>query len=298
MKCFYHNDLDGRCAGSIVAQYENNYNKEDFFEVDYVMTLPLDIIEEDERVYFVDYSFKKDTMWQLEQILIKTVDVIWIDHHTSSLNLEKELSWIKNIKGYRKDGISGAALTYMYLYDKDFDDIPYHIKLVSDYDCWKYKYEPNTTYFKLGIETEDYDALDNVWKTLLNYPTYHSFNTSNNYNSTIALCNNLIDLGNLIKTYIDNDNTYYREHFAYESEIEGHKCLVVNKKSNSWIFGDKYSEYPLVMVWVFNGEKYTYSIFSSNKDIDCSKIAEKYGGGGHKGAAGFSSTELLFKKIG
>jgi oligoribonuclease NrnB/cAMP/cGMP phosphodiesterase (DHH superfamily) len=37
MKCFYHNDLDGRCAGSIVAKYENNYNKEDFFEVDYVM---------------------------------------------------------------------------------------------------------------------------------------------------------------------------------------------------------------------------------------------------------------------
>ena len=46
MKCFYHNDHDGRCAGSIVAMYENNYNKEDFYEVDYVMNLPLDIIKE------------------------------------------------------------------------------------------------------------------------------------------------------------------------------------------------------------------------------------------------------------
>lgn len=38
------------------------------------------------------------------------------------------------------------------------------------------------------------------------------------------------------------------------------------------------------------------AIYSSNKEIDCSKIAESFGGGGHKGAAGFSSDELLFKK--
>ena len=51
------------------------------------------------------------------------------------------------------------------------------------------------------------------------------------------------------------------------------------------------------MVWVFNGTKYSYSIFSSNLNVDCSKIAEKYSGGGHKGAAGFSSDELLFKRV-
>lgn len=78
---FYHNDLDGRCAGSIVALYERNFNKENFFEVDYVMELPLDKIQKGERVYFVDYSFKKDTVWQLMEVLKKTSDVIWIDHH-------------------------------------------------------------------------------------------------------------------------------------------------------------------------------------------------------------------------
>jgi len=51
------------------------------------------------------------------------------------------------------------------------------------------------------------------------------------------------------------------------------------------------------MVWVFDGKKYSYSIFSSNPNIDCSKIAESYGGGGHKGAAGFSSDELLFRNL-
>jgi len=288
LKCFYHNDDDGRCAGSIVAQYENNYNKKDYFEVDYIMQLPLDKIKENERVYFVDYSFKKDTVWQLEEILKKTKDIIWIDHHLSSFKLEEELPWTKNIKGIRQDGISGAGLTYMYLHNCGFDDLPYYIQLVSDYDCWLYKYEPNTTYFKIGLGTEDNDALDDIWKAL-----YESF--VDNVCLSIST-GTLIEKGKIIKQYIDSENTFYREHYSYETEIEGLKCLVVNKKSNSWVFGDKINEYPLVMVWVFNGVKYSYSIFSVDNNIDCSKIAEKYGGGGHYSAAGFSSDELLFRK--
>lgn len=282
MKCFYHNDLDGRCAGAIVAKFENNYNPEDFIEVDYVTPLPLHKIKDGERVYLVDYSFKKDTLWQLEDIFWRTRDVIWIDHHTSSLNLESEKTWLKTVKGIRQEGISGAGLTYMYLYNCDFELIPYAVKLVSDYDCWIYKYEPNTTYFKIGIETYKYDALDTIWHKLLeDNPIQYQ----------------IIQDGEIIKSYIDRDNNSYRKNHAYETEIEGLKCLVVNRKTNSWIFGEKYNEYSIVMVWVFNGEKYIYSIFSSNPNVDCSKIAEKYGGGGHKGAAGFSSKELLFKKI-
>lgn len=283
MKCFYHNDHDGRCAGSIVAMHTDNYNKEDYFEVDYITPLPLDKISSGETVYFVDYSFKKDTIWQLEEILKKTDDIIWIDHHTSSFNLEKELDWVKNIDGLRKNKISGAALTYMYLYNCKYEDIPYTVKLISDYDCWLFELEPYTTYFKLGIETHNYDALDNIWLKLYNQPQEY--------------IHEILNVGKTIKAYIDKDNKFYRDNFAYETEIEGLKCLAVNKKSNSWIFGEKYNEYPIVMVYVFNGEKYSYSIFSSDKDIDCSKIAEKYGGGGHVGAAGFSSDELLFKKV-
>ena len=284
MKCFYHNDLDGRCAGAIVAQYRDNYNKEDFFEVDYVIDLPVDKIQNGEEVWFVDYSFKETTMSILRDLIMRDCNIIWIDHHTSSINLQEQHNELKLIEGIRKDGLSGAALTYMYCYDKDFDNIPYYVKLVSDYDCWQYKFEPNTTFFKIGMETVNFDALDEAWVKLYDDDDGEYINLIKNVGSTI-------------KGFIDNDNTYYREHFSYESEIAGHKCLVVNKKTNSWVFGEKYREYPLVMVWVFDGSKFTYGIFSSNKEIDCSKIAESYGGGGHKGAAGFSSTELLFKKV-
>ena len=57
-------------------------------------------------------------------------------------------------------------------------------------------------------------------------------------------------------------NKYYCDTFGYESEIEGHKCYVVNQKTNSWVFGQKYYEYPLVCIWVFNGKKYLYTLYS------------------------------------
>lgn len=292
MKCFYHNDLDGRCAGAVVAQFTKNYNKEDYFEVDYVKPLPLDKIQEGETVYFVDYSFKKDTVWQLDRIISNNCNVVWIDHHTSSINLENEIVYLSAIEGIRQDKISGAALTYMYFNNCTFENIPYYIQLVSDYDCWIYKYDPDTTFFKIGMETFEYDALDDIWKKLYCDMIQNKNDIYNN-----SWINQTINKGKIIKSYIDRDNKQYYNQYAYETEIEGYKCIVVNRKTNSWIFGENYNKYPLVMVWAFNGEKYSYSIFSGNKDVDCSKIAEKFGGGGHKGAAGFSSNEMLFKKV-
>lgn len=291
MKCFYHNDMDGRCAGSIVAYYENNYSKEDFFEVDYVMDLSpiVEKIKNGERVYFVDYSFNENTSRILHHLIKKDCDVIWIDHHMSSLELEKNHNW--NIKGIRQDKISGAALTYIYFNNCDFENVPYYIKLVSDYDCWIYKFDTDTTYFKIGLETTVYDALDSVWKDL------HCDDIDNVQDVCDASCiHKIIKYGETIKRYIDRDNTQYRNQYAYESVISGHKALVVNRKTNSWIFGEKYNEYPVVCVWAFNGTKFSYTLFSGDPSIDCSKIAEIYGGGGHKGAAGFSSDKLLFTK--
>lgn len=286
MKCFHHNDLDGKCAGSIVAQFTKNYNQEDYFELDYIKPLPIDKISENETVYLVDYSFTENTVWQLDEILKKTKNVVWCDHHISSLSLLVKRPDLKQIKGLVQDKISGAALTYMYLYDCDFGTVPYYIKLVSDYDCWIYDYDPDTTHFKIGMDMTDHNALNTIWQIL--------YNEKDNHHNFLK---ELIDKGRIVKQYIDQDNTQYRKAWAYESELEGHKCLVINRKSNSWLFGDQYNKYPLVVSWVFNGESYVYSIFSSSKNIDCSKIAKKFGGGGHFSAAGFSSNELVVKKI-
>lgn len=286
MKCFHHDDADGKLSGAIVAYYENDYNLENFFKVDYLMDLTpmINKVESNEKVYFVDYSFTESTKWVLDKLKEKNCNIIWIDHHSSSINLQAKYSKLQLMNGCRSKEYAGCALTYMYFNDCCFNDCPYSVKLVSDYDTWTYHYGDTTTYFKLALDSCSNEALGNLWKNLLDYK------------DDITLVNSFVERGQMIKGYVDANNKEYCDNYSYVSEIAGYKCLVVNKKSNSWVFGEHIKEFPLVMVWAFNGEKYSYSIFSTNNNVDCSKIAESYGGGGHTGAAGFSLNNMPFKK--
>lgn len=281
MKCFHHDDIDGRAAGAVVAKFENNYQPENFFEVDYVQVLPLDKINRNERVYFVDYSFSKNTVDVLRRILEITPDVIWIDHHKSSEDMLKEYPEFKTIPGIVKEGISGAALAYMYLYHKSYEEIPKILQYVSDYDCFHLKL-PDTMQFKYGVESVDHGPLSDLWVRALDV----------NY----GILEELIRRGEIVKSYHNNQCKDVRNTYGYESTVEGYTALIINRDGNSSLFGDQFNQYDVCIRWTFNGERYVYSIFTSKDDIDVSKIAEKFGGGGHKRAAGFSSVELLFKK--
>lgn len=284
MKCFYHNDIDGKCAGSIVARFTGNYNKEDYIMYDYSAPYPTELIEDGETVYFVDLSFSSNSIDKLEEILHKkNCKLIWCDHHTSSMEVLKANPEYNKIPGIRKEGISGAALTWMYFKSCSFDEVPKFVKYVSDFDCWKFSY-PDTMFFKYGLESTEYDALDIIWNQLVRDESKHT------------LLNQMIEKGKAIDAYVTREYTLYKEKYAYEGRIEGYKCLIVNRSCNSLIFGDSINDYPIVAIWAYDGKKYKYSLYSTHRDVDCSKIAEKFGGGGHKGAAGFVSDELVFKK--
>lgn len=285
---FYHHDIDGHAAGNLLVNYARNnnlLNKDNFFEVNYTDPLPIEKITKEDEVWFVDYSFTEQTSHYLFELLEIGCDLTWIDHHKSSIEMIEKHPELKNIKGIRDNNACGALLTYLYLNnytleDIDTDKIPMYLKYVDDYDRWVFKYGDSTTHFKLGVESGDWGVFSDRWEYI---------------NDSVFLANTIL-IGKVIKNYIDNDNAIYLKNYGYESEINGLKCLVVNKKTNSWIFGDKIKEYPVCMVYCYNGEKFTYSIFSQDPNVDCAKIAESFGGGGHKGAAGFSSSVLLFDR--
>ena len=287
MKCFYHNDIDGKCAGSIVARKTGNYNSSDYIMYDYTIPLNFDFIEEGETVYFVDLSFSMNTVDKLKELIeVKKCDLIWCDHHQSSMEVIKNNPEFATIKGIRKNGISGAALTYMYLYECEYDEIPTFIKLVSDFDCWLFKME-HTLEFKYALETIDHDALDIIWNKLMR----------DDAKILKSLLCQMFEDGKIISKYVKKEYEEYCKKYAYESCIDNYKCLVVNRSCNSMIFGKFIEEYPIVSIWVFDGEKYKYSIYSDKPDVDCSKIAERYGGGGHKRASGFVSDKMIFNKV-
>lgn len=112
MKCFYHLDDDGHAAAAVVINFTKNMNQENYIEVDYVMPIPIEKIEPGEEVWFVDYSFKKNTIHYLEELEQMGCIIHWIDHHESSLKLLKENPEYERFSGLRADGESGALLTY------------------------------------------------------------------------------------------------------------------------------------------------------------------------------------------
>jgi hypothetical protein len=188
----------------------------------------------------------------------------------------------KTIPGLVKSGISGAALTYMYLYHTTYQDLPLFLKYISDYDCFILEY-PDTLQFKYGVESMNHGPLSDLWRNALN-------------NQDIL--EDLINRGEIIKSYYDNQARDILDSYGYETTIDGYSALILNRDGNSTLFGDKFNQYDICVRFTFNGEKYIYSLFTHRDDIDLSKIAGRYGGGGHKQAAGMTTDNLLFKSGG
>lgn len=318
MKIVHHNDADGYAAAYLAYFYEDNSDEVEFIEMNYDREFPFDEINKDEKVIIVDFSLNIPDMVKLANI---TTNIIWIDHHKSAI--EKYKDFKGNINGIRFDGISGAGLTYLYYvrewrekqllelietstsHEEALDvlrnelntNAPRWLILVDDWDIWNHLFSPTTEEFQIAIanklsiglferlhkdETEEYDG-DNY----VPQPYLHR----------------LISTG---KHYIDYRNQWsetFMKRYGYETEItvngRTYKGFVANLgNANSKFFGDRIDKYDFVSTFCYNGELFNYSVYSNKEDVDCSEICKAYGGGGHKGASGFTYDRNIFIKRG
>ena len=87
--------------------------------------------------------------------------------------------------------------------------------------------------------------------------------------------------------YFDN----YAKALGYAIKWQGHNCFAVNVGMvSSDVFGSRIEEYDILLPHIHNGRQWTVSLYSQN--VDVSEIAKSFGGGGHKGAAGFQCDVL------
>lgn len=292
MRCFYHNDSDGKCAGFWVylsAGITDGYNPE-FTEIDYRMKFPMETIKPNEQIYIVDFSISPDEMRELLKI---TKNVTWIDHHKTAI--EKYADFEHDIRGVRFDGIAGCMLTYCYLHHmtqrgqgdiKPFDismteDAPMFTKLIADWDVWKFNFGDNTRYFQTAFYAYDFEPSSENWLKFLEEDNFEQV---------------MIDEGIVMTRYRDSWAEKYMK-MGFETIFEGHKCFAVNLgMANSEYFKSlPQDEYVILMPFSFDGEQFKVSMYS--KAVDVSEIAIKYGGGGHKGASGFQCKEIPFRKL-
>ena len=301
---YYHNDHDGIVAAGVLNTWLMSHILYKKFEqiifnmIDYNTLLNFDHInfEENDMVYFLDYSFSnKNNLNEFEKLLKRRIvgnEVVWIDHHRTSIGIFEEY----DIPGIRKIGLCGAAWTYLHLYfnccDKDswIEDfhksslIPVFLKYIDDYDCWK-KIYPETNDFHYGLVVSD--PRDEVIKYLVS-----------TVNPSVSI-HDIIEAGINIQEYLAFENKEYHVNmYGFEYTLSedhgGYRCFCMNRKGNSLMFGDKIKEYDAVIPFYFNGSRWTYSMFTDKDNVDCESVAKSFGGGGHLKAAGWTSDKLLF----
>ena len=217
--------------------------------------------------------------------------LIWCDHHISAINRYQEDKEL-DLDGLRSTKFCGAALAW-FKFNTSYtaedlenmdehvlvEQLPYWLRLVDAWDCWKTdsEYREDAEYLNMALASQ----------------------------LSIPLIDEMVNNPDLIDTYIKTGKTYteFRDSWAQ------HFCekYMFTRKLSGWLFntprdidvavlnigcasskyfGDVINQVDVCITECFNGEQWVVSFYSNKEDIDCSYAANIFGGGGHKGAAG------------
>lgn len=280
MKCFYHSsDLDGHCSGAIVKM---RFPECEMIGINYGEELNLDAIEQDEEVYMVDFCLQPfDGMVALN----KKAKLHWIDHHAKgSLDEAYSRGFLARGGQMLEVGKAGCELTWEYL--NHGSPMPRTVFLLGRYDVWDHGADVDVLAFQYGMRNFKDTSPENVefWDAVI------FFNTD-------AIAGN----GRLILEYEKNQNKKFCQAYAFETEIKGFKAICANRGfTNSKLFDSVFDQSKHHLMITFCRKKlpakvWAVSLYSTRQDVDCGEIAKSFGGGGHKGAAGFQCESLPFE---
>jgi oligoribonuclease NrnB/cAMP/cGMP phosphodiesterase (DHH superfamily) len=133
MICFFHSaDLDGHCGGAIV---KHKYPNSDLVGINYGHSIPWDSIN-NRDIIITDYSFSMHNMEKINNI---ANSLTWIDHHKTAI--EDYNNSNLDLPGLRRIGIGACQLTWEYLFPEE--EMPYFVKLLSQFDVWDHRQLPN-----------------------------------------------------------------------------------------------------------------------------------------------------------
>lgn len=264
--CLYHNDLDGRASAAIVRRKLGTDTE--LLGLSYGDDTPWEKINTAERVIIVDFSLAEDEMLRVQQ----EKELIWIDHHQSALDKlgHHSFDW----DGNRDTSQAACVLTWRYFYPQKA--VPRAIVLIGDRDIWRWE-EDNTGPFNEGLRQRDtHPENDSLWTPLLE--------------DKRDILQSIIAEGEILLQARLNKIQGQIHSYGYSVIFEGHRTLAINQRGSGEL-GAAIRElgYEIAYCYMDNfieGELRTFvSLYAD--EVDVSKIAQKFGGGGHPGASGF-----------
>ncbi len=214
------------------------------------------------KIYSVDLSYPVSVQKKLRR---HNISLTVIDHHVS--RKEDTEAFPENI--FDNDH-SGAVLAWQYFHPKK--PIPKLLKHIEDIDLWRWN-RANTREIISALALHAFDF--SVWDTFAN-----ALETPKGRKKIISE-GTIVSLyeGKIIEKMVGS---------AVPVEFEGMRILAANSSVlNSEVANALLEKFPpMAIVWRSSGEE-VYVSLRSDGTVDVSKIAAKYGGGGHARASGF-----------
>ncbi len=276
MKAFYHSaDLDGHCSGAIVKMA---YPECELIGINYGDEFPWDTIDPSETVFMVDFSLQPFS--DMVKLASKC-NLVWIDHHKTAIEEAHKVGF-SSAGQLLEIGTGACILVYRYL---DFFfrplSIPTFVKLLGEYDVWNHS-DLRTLPFQYGMRLLDtMPDNDALWRSLFDLETVQR----------------IVEDGGIVLKYMTQYNKKYAKSCAFETEIEGLKCLAINKMlANSQLFDAIWDNkiFDAMVAFGWRNGHWAVSLYTDKKNVDVSLVAKRFGGGGHKQAAGFQCQSLPF----
>jgi oligoribonuclease NrnB/cAMP/cGMP phosphodiesterase (DHH superfamily) len=264
--CLYHDDPDGCCAAAVVRRALGEEVGLHALEIG--DEIPWSSVESSEQVVLVDYSLPLKEM----QRLAAGRRLVWIDHHKSALaELAEPLA---DIPGERSVDEAACLLAWRTFFPSL--PAPMAVTLIADRDTWQMAHS-ETRAFSEGLYQENFEPTnDRLWKPLL----------ADDRTTLVEL----IARGQVLYDARLRNIHHVVERYGFAVTFEGHRTLAVNHPGT----GDmgehiRQAGYELAYCYVDvvrRGRLQTVVTLYSD-GVDVSEIARKFGGGGHRGAAGF-----------
>ena len=266
---FYHSaDHDGQCSGAIAKRYcEQNKVEYVLCPIDYGKPIP-DVTGKE--IIVCDFSFEN----KMQDAIKNAADFIWIDHHISAIKEHGN----SGLKGLRDTQFAACELTWKYFFPKV--PMPLGVELLGKYDSWRHEENPTILGFEWYLRGYD-TSLDKFdWNQVLDMSE-----------DEVAKCAGM----GLLVLNKDKISWKFQLKTAFEKTILGSRCILINtQEKGSMIFDDKLKDYDFGIVFYMTPSlEYKHSVYSVSKDS--SEFAKHFNGGGHKGAAGFITNELVWK---
>jgi uncharacterized protein len=308
--CVYHAiDLDGWMSTAIMKEWAlQTSNTSDAFEIEYIgyvykdKYMPSLNRDNYDMIVMVDSSLCADEMERLSREFDH--NFVWIDHHASAIN---DAEGRYNPLGKRSVDFAACELAWQYFFPNE--QMPEIVRLLGRYDCFGHM----GTDEEVSVLEFQYGARHAIH----GYKDAHKYLIMSMSDNGGEVIDEIFKVGKPVYAYLKSEAKHVYErgyekfliypndplmkpHFVCSIDAEElitakmsgelKKMWFVNQERfNSINFGIDYHKKGLdgMMCYHYTNGAWHFSVYCENCSVDASRVAKAYGGGGHKGAAGF-----------